>query len=43
MASIVTFSHTWIKAGILLHTDLTQVWKTKYHLHEIIYLFNAYY
>lgn len=30
MASIVTFSHTWVKNGILLHSDLAQVWKDKY-------------
>eukprot|EP00026_Physarum_polycephalum_P000501 Phypoly_transcript_00502.p1 GENE.Phypoly_transcript_00502~~Phypoly_transcript_00502.p1 ORF type:complete len:1390 (-),score=279.22 Phypoly_transcript_00502:293-4462(-) len=31
MASIITFSHKWVKHGILLHSDLAQIWKEKYH------------
>jgi hypothetical protein len=30
MATIITFSHKWVKNGVLLHSDLAQLWKDKY-------------
>ncbi|EFA77775.1 leucine-rich repeat-containing protein [Heterostelium album PN500] len=30
MSSLITFSHNWIKRGILVHNDLFQVWGGRY-------------
>ena len=30
MATIITFSHKWVRNGILMHSDLAQLWKEKY-------------